>query len=91
MSSTSAVRITVHVQPRASQTAIAGKYGDCVKIRLNAPPVDGAANEALMAFIAEKLGVAKRSVRIVAGHTSRRKIVEIDGVTEQALAAAALR
>ena len=62
-------------------TGIAGTRGDAVHIRVTAPPVDNAANEALVELIAERLGIAKRQVRVVAGASSRRKIVEIDGVS----------
>ena len=69
------VRVSVHVQPRASANEIAGLHGTALKVRLLAPPVDGAANEALVALFAERLGVPRRSVRVVAGATSRSKIV----------------
>ena len=82
------VRISVYVQPRASKTEIAGMHGDALKIRLTAPPVDNAANAALIEFIAGKLGIPKGSVRVAAGATSRRKTVEIAGVTPEAVAAA---
>lgn len=81
-------RINVYVQPRASKTAVAGMHGGCVKIRLAAPPVDGAANAALIEFVAEQVGVAKSRVRITAGLTSRRKTIEVDGVTTEELAGA---
>jgi uncharacterized protein (TIGR00251 family) len=81
-------RIHVYVQPRASKTVIAGMHDGCVKIRLAAPPVDGAANAALIEFVAGQLGIAKSRVRISAGLTSRRKTVEADGVTAAQLAAA---
>jgi uncharacterized protein (TIGR00251 family) len=58
-----------------------------IKIRIAAPAVENAANEALVEFVAEALGVSKRSVRIVSGGASRRKVLEIDGVTKQAIAA----
>lgn len=74
-------RINVYLQPRASKPGIVGMRGDAVHIRVTAPPVDNAANEALVELIAKRLGIAKRQVRVVAGATSRRKIVEIDGVT----------
>lgn len=82
------VRITVYVQPRASKTEVVGMHGDALKIRLTAPPVDNAANEALIDFIAAKLGIPKSSVRVAAGATGRRKIVEITGVTPAAVTAA---
>lgn len=84
----SSVRISVYVQPRASRTEVAGMHGDAWKIRVAAPPVDNAANAELIEFIALKLDISKRSVRIAAGGTGRRKIVEIDGVSLEAIAAA---
>jgi len=81
MSSRSAVRFEVHVQPRASRTELAGLHGGALKVRVAAPPVDAAANRALIEFLAECLGVARRSVRIVAGETSRTKLLEVDGIT----------
>lgn len=81
-------RINVYVQPRASKTVVAGMHDGCVKIRLAAPPVDGAANAALVEFVAEQVSVAKSRVRITAGLTSRRKTVEVDGVTPEELAGA---
>ena len=76
-------RFRVHLQPRASKNEIVGRHGDALKVRLTAPPVDSAANEALIALLAEKLGVARRDVRIVAGATSRAKVVEVAGVSQQ--------
>ena len=84
----SASRINIYVQPRASKTAVAGMHDGCVKVRLAAPPVDGAANAALIEFVAERLGLAKSHVRIVTGQASRRKVVEVDGVSAERLAAA---
>jgi uncharacterized protein (TIGR00251 family) len=60
---------------------VAGVHGAALKVRLHAPPVDGAANEELVKFLARSLGVARRAVRIVAGQTSRSKVVEIEGVS----------
>ncbi len=82
---TSASRITIYVQPRANKTTIAGMHDGCVKVRLAAPPVDGAANAELVEFVAEQLGVARSRVRIVSGQASRRKVVEVDGVTAEQL------
>lgn len=81
---TANARIKVYVLPRASKTAVAGMHGDSVRMRLAAPPVDNAANAALVEFIADKLNLAKRSVRVVAGAASRRKLIEIDGVAAEA-------
>jgi len=58
-------------------------HGDALKIRLAAPPVDGAANEELVAFVARKLGIAKSHVRIAGGATHRRKLVQIEGMEQQ--------
>ena len=80
-----AVRFAVHVQPRASRSEIVGMHGDAMKVRLAAPPVDGAANEALVELIAESLGVARRAVRIASGASSRAKTVEVEGVSAAAI------
>jgi uncharacterized protein (TIGR00251 family) len=67
---------------------VAGMHDGCVKVRLAAPPVDGAANAALIEFVADALKIAKSRVRIVSGQTSRRKVVEVDGVSAEQLTAA---
>lgn len=82
----STAKISIYVQPRASKTCVVGFHDGAVKIRLAAPPVDGAANAALVEFIADKLGVAKSRVRVVAGLSSRRKVVEVEGVDESIVA-----
>jgi uncharacterized protein (TIGR00251 family) len=82
------VRIAVYVQPRAAKTALAGEHGGTIKIRIAAAPVDDAANEALIEFIAARLGIAKRRVRVVSGATGRRKVVEIDDVGADTVAMA---
>jgi uncharacterized protein len=64
-------------------------HGAALKVRLHAPPVDGAANDALIALLAERLGVPRRDVRIVQGATSRSKVVEIAGTTAEAVRALA--
>jgi uncharacterized protein (TIGR00251 family) len=68
-----------------------GERGGAILVRLAAPPVDGAANDALVAFLAETLGVARRQVRIVAGHRSRDKRVEVDGLDASSARATLLR
>ena len=70
-------RLAVHVVPRASKSEICGLQGDALKVRLQAPPVDGKANKALCEFIAERLGVHVRDVRVAAGSTSRHKTLQI--------------
>ena len=77
------VRLSVRVQPRASEDAIAGVYGTSLKIRLTAPPIDGAANERLVLFLSHIFAVPRRAVKILAGESSRSKIVEIEGVTQR--------
>ena len=79
------VRFRVRLQPRASRNEIAGTHGGALRVRLHAPPVDGAANEALVAFLAERLAVPRRGVRIVTGATSRTKMIEVEGVTSSAV------
>lgn len=75
------VELTLRVIPRARKTQTAGTRGDAVVVRLAAPPVDGAANAALVEWIAKGLKVPARSVRIVSGDRSRDKRVAIDGVS----------
>ena len=79
------VRVTVRVIPRAKRSAVTGlvDFGggtSALAIRLAAPPVEGAANRALIAFLADELGVAVSTVRIVAGERSRVKIVAVAGI-----------
>lgn len=85
---TGSTTLSIYVQPRASKTEISGVHDGLLRIRLAAPPVDGAANEALVAFIAKKLDIAKSRVRVVSGLASRRKVVRIEGMTEDAVATA---
>lgn len=74
------VRFGVHVQPRSSRSGVDGVHGEALRVRVNAPPVDGAANEAVVEVLATALGVPRRAVSIVAGHASRSKVVEVTGV-----------
>ncbi|HEV8456157.1 MAG TPA: DUF167 family protein [Gemmatimonadales bacterium] len=76
---TGGVRVRVRVVPRASRTEVVGLQGDALRIRLTAAPVDGAANEALVSFLAERVVVPRSSVRLVSGETSRSKVVLIAG------------
>jgi uncharacterized protein (TIGR00251 family) len=79
-------RITVKVHPRAKRTALTGRFGEAWKLDLAAPPVDGKANDECIRFFAERAGVPRSRVRIVSGATARLKVVEIEGVSEDALA-----
>ncbi len=78
---TDGVIISIHASPRASKTAVQGLHGDSLKIRLNAPPVDGKANGILIEFLADTLGIPERQVTIVGGETSRQKRVLVRGLT----------
>jgi uncharacterized protein len=82
-----ATRISLYVQPGASKTQIAGMHDGLIKVRVAAPPVEGAANQALVEFVAKRLSIPKSRVRVVSGLTSRRKVLEIDGLSQDAIAA----
>jgi len=75
------VRITVRVTPRASKSMIEGVKDGALRVRLAAPPVDGAANEALIRIIASALRVPRRDVSIARGQHGKTKVVDIHGVT----------
>lgn len=72
--------ITIRVLPRSSKNILEWEQGQ-LKARLTAPPIDGAANEALIALVAERLGVPRRTISIVRGATSRQKTVKIVGLS----------
>lgn len=76
-------RIPVRLAPRASRDAIGAMIAGELIVRVTAPPVDGRANQALTRMLAKRLHVGRRSVKIVSGQHSRRKVVEIDGMTEE--------
>lgn len=71
--------LTVHVVPRASRSEIVGEHNGALRVRIAAPPVDGAANEELIRLLAKTYGVAKRDVTVVSGESSRTKRVRIEG------------
>jgi uncharacterized protein len=77
------VVIDVRVIPRARKSQFDGIRDGRIVVRLAAPPVDNAANEALVAFLAEALGLPRRNLRIAAGERSRNKRVEIEGATRE--------
>jgi uncharacterized protein len=77
-----AVRVTVRAKPRASHSRIASVDGLKIEVALAAPPVDGAANEALLELLAQALAVSKSSLRLVLGQTGKQKVVEITGLSE---------
>lgn len=76
--------LSVRVVPRSSKEGVAGLEGSVVRIRLNAPPVEGQANDALVRFLAKALGVPKRRIVLVTGEKGRNKIVRVDGLTREA-------
>lgn len=69
--------LAVHVQPGAKRSAVGGVHGERLKLRIAAPPVEGRANEAVVEFLAEALGVARTRVRVAAGARSRDKLIEV--------------
>lgn len=75
------ITIDVLVQPRASRAKIGPRHDGRIKIAVTAPPVDGEANAAVIALLAKSLGVAKSAIAVVAGASSRRKSIAIEGVT----------
>lgn len=76
-----AVVVRLCIQPRASRNGWNGLHNGELKLQLTAPPVDGAANEACRAFLAKQFGVAKASIRLLSGETSRHKRLRIEGVS----------
>ena len=82
-------RLTVKVHPRARRSAVTGRLGEAWKLDLAAPPVEGKANDECVRFLAELAGVPRARVRIVTGLTSRTKVVEIEGVTQEEFSKAA--
>jgi uncharacterized protein len=77
------VTFSIRVQPRASKNEIVAMENGGLKIRLTAPPIDGAANEALVRVLAERLSVPKSQIEIIAGHTGRQKLIRIKGVISE--------
>jgi uncharacterized protein (TIGR00251 family) len=76
------ITIEVKVEPRSSKKGIAGVMENVVKVKLTAPPVGGEANEQLIEVMSEATGVRKSDIRIVCGHSSKKKVVEIRGVSD---------
>lgn len=74
--------LTLHIQPNAKKSSIAGPHGDALKVRVAAPPVGNKANAALIGFLSETLGVPRSAISIRHGATGRRKVVEIAGGAE---------
>jgi hypothetical protein len=73
--------LSVRVHPSAKRNAITGTHGDALKISLTTAPSDGRANDALIAFLAKRLGIPRRSIELIAGLTSRSKTLRLTGIT----------
>jgi uncharacterized protein (TIGR00251 family) len=82
------VVVDVHVQPRSGRTAVVGRHGAALKLRVAAPPTEGRANDATCALLARTLGVKDGAVSLVSGASSRTKRIRIDGVDGPATAGA---
>ena len=74
--------IELAVQPRASRTELAGLHDGALRLRIAAPPVDGAANDAIVDFLAKQLDVSRTKLELVSGQSSRRKRVLVHGLDE---------
>jgi uncharacterized protein (TIGR00251 family) len=77
--------VTVHVLPRASREGVAGLFGNAVRVRLTAPPLENRANEALVRFLSATLGVPRSLVTIVSGRRGRKKVVRVAGISRKEL------
>ena len=83
--------VAIWLQPRGTRNQVVGEREGAVVIKLQAPPVDGAANAALLRFVAEQLGVASGAVQLLRGHTNRRKQLRVEGWSADAVRQALLR
>jgi uncharacterized protein len=77
--------IRIKLSPRSSKSQIMGMEGEFYKVKVNSPPVDGEANKELISLISKKLRIPKGSIEIIAGKTSRMKVVRVSGVDEQSV------
>lgn len=84
------VRLKVHIQPQATKSEVVGPHNGALKIRIQAPPVDGKANQTLIEFLAKKLGIPKRQIHLIHGDTSRQKTLLIEGLELEAVQKALL-
>ncbi|MEI6635283.1 MAG: DUF167 domain-containing protein [Planctomycetota bacterium] len=81
-------RLSLKVVPGSSRDKIVGWLGDSLKLKVKAPPEKGRANEAVVALLAERLGIDASSIAVVSGHSSHAKVVEVDGMDNEAIRAA---
>ena len=77
------LEVKLHVQPRARRCEISGIHGDSLKLKVTAPPVDDAANRAIVEFFSDLLGISKSSLQIVSGLKSREKVLRIQNLSLQ--------
>jgi uncharacterized protein (TIGR00251 family) len=82
-----AVRFEVYAKPKAKKSRVVGERGDAVEVAIAAPPVEGAANEELIRFLASLLGVRKRDITLLRGETSHTKLLEVTSITPDELRA----
>ncbi|MEW6416740.1 MAG: DUF167 domain-containing protein [Nitrospirota bacterium] len=78
------ITLKVKVEPRSSRKGISGLVGDAIKIKVNAPPAGGAANEELLEILSERFDIKKTAIKIIKGQFSRDKVVEIEGIDNNA-------
>ena len=81
-------RLSLKVVPGSSRDEIVGWLGDSLKVKVKSPPEKGRANEAVVALLAERLGIDASSIAVTSGHTSPAKVVAIDGMDDEAIRAA---
>ena len=74
--------LSIKVVPGSKQNRVVGKYGDAIKVQVSAPPEGGKANDAVIALLAQALGVRPQQVTITRGHTRPRKIIQVDGLDQ---------
>jgi len=75
-------RLRLKVSPGSARTELAGRHGDAWKVRVTAAPERGRANDAVVRFLAKRLGVPRSSVAVVSGHATREKVVELEGLDQ---------
>ena len=76
-------RLEIKAVPNAPRSEVVGWLGEALKVKIHAPPVEGKANEALISFLAQKLALPKRAVRLLQGDSARKKLVEIEGLDRE--------
>lgn len=77
------LEVALHIQPRARRSEVAGLFNGALKLKITAPPADGAANRAIVEFVAARLHIPRSRIRIVSGAKSREKVVRIEGITAE--------